>query len=1134
MQEIRVVSWLFCFYLVLPNLCWADTDKNSISLRDLPYGIWQSDKHFYDDNDNRINSLRIQSYKNGLILLSADLDDKQRCHEAFGNDDILFEDLSDGSCFDLNDFHFRLKNEKVLLASDGDQTISFKSKESPKFSYKSLVGKWESVASEESRDEETAYLSIHSDRSVLFKDSDGDFLNGVMAAGAGEIFLQVDDDDFGVIPVIWRDDKVIEVIDDEDTSRRFYQVSQIPRSKFIIDSNGNPLDINRIALDVKIDSIMAETVIEVAFTNPNEDSDEAAFELPLPSNAVVTGYSLDIGGQMVPGVAVPKHRAREVFEALEQRRIDPGIAEIIQGNQFRTEIFPIAQGQQRRIQVTYVQMLDEYDGDKSEYQFPLSELGPIANLELSIAVLGDMDPTINSFLGEGSKKNQFERQVDDSKASYRLERHYVNVSPNKGLTVSFDVAPKSQFVTFQERGNTYFLASGKIKDRWREIANVKKVIVAWDVSLSMAESHGLFSQLVKEFRSHQSGVDIQVIPFSNTIWEPVNIPAAMRLAEVSEALERIRYDGATQFSAFQEVLASEADYYLVLTDGIPSLGQVRDFDNSKPVFVVHPALAKVNVPLLEQLARTGNLFELNELQLDRVATTIGKLRTSLQLRLYSDGVWDVLIKRPFGFKTRFYISGKATRAALPFGLEVEDESAKIYRFNFDKTHVYKGQLGKYFWVQTTLTPLVAFARSNKDRITEIGMDYNLSTPFTSLIVLEEFDDYVNYGIRPPKIIDPDGEYEEERRWRLAQDKKEKQRRFDDLLWAWQQRVTWWEGQSKNKQLQCPDGTDDMMEEICVIAIKRSTDESSIAVNPWSPDTPYLKIIRNTPKHNWYGVYLDQRQFYADRPSFYMDMAKHFYANDMGDHAYRILSNVLEIMPEKAALERMVAYVLIENQQFAEAREILEFVDQILPYQASSKRDLARVWEKIASESKQAKDYLKSLEYYYSAALYSVDDVWGVPVSALTEMNRLIPEAVKHGTSTEWIDERFIKLLDMDLRVSMSWNLGMADVRLHVIGPAKKGVDYWRQRRGDSCWSSFDFISRFGPEEYLLREGVEGEYVIKADYYSNNSVEAFGPVTIKVDFFSNYGRSNQEHKTSTIRIDRLRGEFVVGKFYLPKG
>ena len=58
------------------------------------------------------------------------------------------------------------------------------------------------------------------------------------------------------------------------------------------------------ALDVRAHLVgrTADVAVEMLIGSNDRDSDEANLVLTLPADAVVTGYALDVGGAMIPGV----------------------------------------------------------------------------------------------------------------------------------------------------------------------------------------------------------------------------------------------------------------------------------------------------------------------------------------------------------------------------------------------------------------------------------------------------------------------------------------------------------------------------------------------------------------------------------------------------------------------------------------------------------------------------------------------------------------------------------------------------------------------------------------------------------------------------------------------------------------
>jgi hypothetical protein len=218
--------------------------------------------------------------------------------------------------------------------------------------------------------------------------------------------------------------------------------------------------------------------------------------------------------------------------------------------------------------------------------------------------------------------------------------------------------------------------------------------------------------------------------------------------------------------------------------------------------------------------------------------------------------------------------------------------------------------------------------------------------------------------------------------------------------------------------------------------------------------------------------------------------------------------------------------LFEYQQWQLAQFHLDFINDIVPHEATSKRDLAFLFEQMATSNPLlAKD---AGNYYWQAALMDDSYQYDLAITSIGELNHLIAKWQLDANDIVNFDSRFIAALEYDLRITLSWSNDLADVDLHVTEPGGQEV-YYRHPHGETgSWLPFDNTSGFGPEEYLLKKSTKGLYKVRANFYSNNSVEAFGPVTLRVDFYRNYGRKNEVHKSATIRLEESDGEFDVAE------
>ena len=116
-------------------------------------------------------------------------------------------------------------------------------------------------------------------------------------------------------------------------------------------------------VDVKVESsertledngLYRKVAVAATFTNPNSRQMSWDWNVDLPEDATVCGYSLEINGSMVPGVVTAKEKARVAFEAEKAKRVDPGIVEHVAGNTWKTRIFPLLPNTPRKAEVVYI------------------------------------------------------------------------------------------------------------------------------------------------------------------------------------------------------------------------------------------------------------------------------------------------------------------------------------------------------------------------------------------------------------------------------------------------------------------------------------------------------------------------------------------------------------------------------------------------------------------------------------------------------------------------------------------------------------------------------------------------------------------------------------------------------------
>ncbi len=296
---------------------------------------------------------------------------------------------------------------------------------------------------------------------------------------------------------------------------------------------------------------------------------------------------------------------------------------------------------------------------------------------------------------------------------------------------------------------------------------------------------------------------------------------------------------------------------------------------------------------------------------------------------------------------------------------------------------------------------------------------------------------------------------------------------------------------------------------------------SITIKPWDPDTPYLKALARVRPEDAFTQYMEQKKTFGNSPAFFLESADFFRKLDQKDLSLQILSNVAEMALEDAALLRVLAHRLAQLNRLDLSAALFEDVLYMRPEEPQSYRDLALV---LARQSK----YRRAVELLYHVVMTEWDRFREIEVVALMELNHIMAKAKAEGITDFPVDPRLIKLLDVDVRIVLTWDADLSDMDLWVIEPSGEKAYYKNNLTTIGGKVSRDFTQGYGPEEYVLRKGVKGVYQIQADYYGSNATTLTGAVTLQVDVFTNYGRANEKKESITLRLTNKKEVVTVGQ------
>ena len=149
------------------------------------------------------------------------------------------------------------------------------------------------------------------------------------------------------------------------------------------------LEIRYHHVTVTIQDQVAVTHVDQVFYNPNVYPIEGTYLFPIPSEAVVTNFTLWIDGKAVEGKVLDAEQARSTYEEIVRSLRDPALLEYVNRGAVQARIFPIDPGSERRIELEYSQVLTADQG-LVRYVYPLStekfSLIPLESVSVNVDI----------------------------------------------------------------------------------------------------------------------------------------------------------------------------------------------------------------------------------------------------------------------------------------------------------------------------------------------------------------------------------------------------------------------------------------------------------------------------------------------------------------------------------------------------------------------------------------------------------------------------------------------------------------------------------------------------------------------------------------------------------------------------
>jgi len=532
-----------------------------------------------------------------------------------------------------------------------------------------------------------------------------------------------------------------------------------------------PLEVTYHHVNVKVDGQIARTDIDQEFFNPNSQRLEGTYLFPVPKGAQLNQFTMEIDGKPIEAELLPSDKARKIYEDIVRQMKDPALLEYADRDTFKVRIFPIEPRSNKRITLSYTQML-KADNGLVGYLYPLNtekfSAAPIKTVSVKIEL--DAKHPLKTIY---SPSHEVEiKRHGDSRATIGFEGR--NIKPDTDLQVFWAAEEKDigvSLLTYKDRGEDgYFLllASPGADQKTGKHVLPKDIVFVLDTSGSMAGPKLAQAKKALQFcvENLNDRDRFEILRFS-TETEPL----FEKLADATEANRQRARDfvrdlkpigGTAIEEALTKALALRPTGVLFLTDGQPTIGNTKENDILDSVKRANAGKTRVfcfgigtdvNTHLLDRITeqtRAVSQYVLPEEDIERkvssfytkikepvLADPVLKFGGDIKVRqLYPSPLPDLFRGDQLVVVGRY--SGHGAAAAL---IEGHDQ-----KFAYDVEFPEQARDHEFIprlWATRRIGFLLdeirlrGESRELREEVTELARRYGIVTPYTAYLIVED-------------------------------------------------------------------------------------------------------------------------------------------------------------------------------------------------------------------------------------------------------------------------------------------------------------------------------------------------------------------------------------------------------------
>ena len=957
-----------------------------------------------------------------------------------------------------------------------------------------------------------------------------------------------------------------------------------------VEAGEQPIRLAHAGVDVYVEGSLVHTVVDLTLSNPNSRVLQGELQFPLHAGQTVSGFALDMAdGSMRAAVPVPKARAREVFEDVVRRGVDPALLEQTAGENFKLSVYPLRPGGSRHVHIALTEWLTPNAQQRMRLSLPLDFAGtPAEQFDLHVRLHATAPGGVR--LGGALDGAAIVANGGDSDVTLHRDGFRPNAEGADALDISWAAVAADTVLRERVDGQGYFHAEVQVPEQPAERARPDEVTVTWDASGSRAKA------------DHDAELRVLAGVFA---WVPdvkVRLRVVRDAAEpdrlfdvrhgdwqaLRDALKAIAYDGASNASLWA-ARGSRNGLALLFSDGLGNWGApaaVAAPAAGEPTAFAVMAGSGGSAVFLRQWAeaRGGRLLDLSVLSAEDALRQLRERGTRL-VRIDGEGFDQAAVASWRPDAGRLVVAGRITAPTARLDLVLEAADGSIRHKLVDvaappqSDNADAGFVAQR-WARLRVDQLLAQPELHHTEIVTLGNRFGIVTPETSLLVLETLDDYEKYEIVPPAgplrqaFEAHKRSNDKARAERSATQLARLVRRFEDIQ-------AWWDkdfpkdapAQVSGKGVAAISAEDvgrlpersagAAMNRLMPVPVPAPAPSPSLAFSAdaarasaaGQPEPVMVTGARASAKERrkqaedapsdiriavqaWSPDAAGTRRLAqasaADRYAVYLDQRQDaadspaFYldaAQVFASHGQKALA--LRVLSNLAELHLEDRGLLrVLAYRLQDIGETAQAV-RLLQHVAELAPDEPQSWRDLGLAQAAAGAWQPAVDALWQAASGTWSSRFGdIDMISLQELDAI---AALHKVDLAAVDSRLRRNLPLDVRVALAWDTDDTDIDLWVKDPHGEWVSYQNKLSRQGGRNTADVTQGYGPEVFSLKKAVPGVYEVHAKYYGSHRQVLGNTTQVMMRLSTGFGTPAEKHQDVILRLQEAKDDLLVGTF-----